>query len=106
VQVIGYDPDSIDYPNVSTSGVDELRADIYAYLKTCKKGAVLDILRYDILFAWRARAKVWHGTRETCVDIYFTPNRNGLLNLASNDATMKFATIGLAVLVAVMKAKR
>jgi hypothetical protein len=103
--VIGYDPDSIDYPNVSTSGVDELRADIYAYLKTCKKGAVLDILRYGVHFAWRARAKV-HGTRDICADIYFTPYRNGLLNLASNDATMKFATIGLAVLVAVMKAKR
>lgn len=29
--------------------------------------------------------------------------RNGLLNLATNDATYKFLSVGLAVLVAVMK---
>lgn len=48
-QVIGYDPDSIDFPNVVTEGVDELRDDIYAYLKTCQKGAVLDVLKYALV---------------------------------------------------------
>ena len=46
MQIIGYDPDSEDFPNARVEGVDKLRDDMYQFLETCNKGAVLDILKY------------------------------------------------------------
>eukprot|EP01134_Creolimax_fragrantissima_P008219 CFRG8219T1 len=47
-KIIGYDPDSIDFPNAKVEGVDELRNDMYEALKNKKKGAMLDILKNGI----------------------------------------------------------